>query len=54
MKTEGTSEIESEAADVMAWLASLANAAGVDLEQAVLKKYSSRCPKCRKERCGCP
>lgn len=31
--------LEEEFADVLAWLATLANVAGVDLEQAVHRKY---------------
>ena len=33
-----------EFADVLAWLATLANLAGVDLEAAVLRKYGRGCP----------
>ncbi len=32
-------ELEDEFADVLAWLATLANITGVDLDQAVRKKY---------------
>jgi len=35
---------EKEFADVIAWLASLANVTNVDLETAALKKYDRRCP----------
>ena len=33
-----------EFADVLAWLATIANVAGVDLSQAVQRKYGSGCP----------
>ncbi len=46
--------LENEFADVLAWLASLANVARIDLEKAALSKYDSKCPKCRKTRCECP
>lgn len=34
--------IEEEVADVFAWLLSIANLLGVDLEEAFLKKYAKR------------
>ena len=43
-----------EFADVIAWLASLANIAGIDLERAAVNKYNGKCPKCRKAPCQCP
>ena len=45
---------KEEFADVMAWLASLANITNVDLEKAVLKKYNYLCPKCGTSPCSCP
>jgi NTP pyrophosphatase (non-canonical NTP hydrolase) len=42
-----------EFADVLAWLATLANIAGVDLEDAVARKYGGGCPKCLKSPCAC-
>jgi NTP pyrophosphatase (non-canonical NTP hydrolase) len=44
---------EKEFADVFAWLASLANNMGIDLEKAVLKKYNFKCPKCKESPCQC-
>ncbi len=44
---------ESEFADVFAWLASLANIIGVDLEKATINKYSHKCPKCLQMPCQC-
>lgn len=41
-----------EFSDVLAWLASLANLLGVDLEQAV-EKYKKGCPRCGKIPCQC-
>ena len=45
--------IEKEFADVIAWLASLANITGIDLESAAIKKYNGKCPKCKESPCQC-
>jgi len=51
---EGTpQELAYEFADVLAWLATIANVAGVDLEQAVLEKYGHGCPGCGEMVCMC-
>ncbi len=44
---------EKEFADVIAWLASLANIMGIDLEKAALSKYPNKCPKCGSSPCVC-
>src|SRR5215831_12110190 len=46
-------EREAEFADVLAWLATLANIAGVDLDAAVRAKYGRGCPGCRQAPCVC-
>jgi len=46
--------LENEFADVLAWLASLANVVKVDLEKAAISKYDNSCPRCRKALCECP
>src|SRR6266700_3333037 len=46
-------ERAAEFADVLAWLATLANLAGVDLESAVRAKYGGGCPGCRLSPCVC-
>lgn len=46
--------IEDEFADVIAWLASLANVLEIDLEKSAIRKYNDRCPKCRTSPCKCP
>jgi NTP pyrophosphatase (non-canonical NTP hydrolase) len=46
-------EQAAEFADVLAWLATLANGAGVDLEAALLEKYGHGCPGCHKSPCVC-
>jgi len=43
-----------EFADVLAWLATIANVAGVDLDAAVRQKYGSGCPGCGRMACTCP
>lgn len=46
-------ELALEMADVLAWLATLANIRGVDLEAAVLRKYGQVCPGCSQSPCVC-
>lgn len=46
-------ELKKEFADVIAWLASLANVTNVDLEKAALNKYANKCPKCQHSPCQC-
>jgi NTP pyrophosphatase (non-canonical NTP hydrolase) len=45
--------IEEEFADVMAWLATLANVMDVDLTRVLEAKYGTGCPGCRKMVCTC-
>ena len=42
-----------EFADVLAWLATIANVAEVDLSEAVARKYGDGCPGCGKFVCQC-
>jgi len=44
---------EKEFADVIAWLASLANITGIDLEKTAINKYNDKCPKCQQSPCQC-
>ena len=44
---------EKEFSDVIAWLASLANIRGIDLEKAAVNKYKCKCPKCQSLPCAC-
>jgi NTP pyrophosphatase (non-canonical NTP hydrolase) len=46
-------ELAAEMADVLAWLATLANIRGIDLEAAVERKYGSGCPGCSFSPCRC-
>src|SRR3954468_8704200 len=45
-------ELAMEMADVLAWLVTLANVRGVDLEAAVVRKYAT-CPGCGSIPCRC-
>lgn len=42
-----------EFADVLAWLTTIANVVGVDLAEAVSRKYGSGCPGCGQFVCVC-
>jgi NTP pyrophosphatase (non-canonical NTP hydrolase) len=42
-----------EFADVLAWLCTIANVAGVDLSEAIQRKYGSGCPGCGQLVCSC-
>lgn len=53
LKGNNKAELEKEFADVIAWLGSLANITGVDLETAATTKYDYKCPKCRHMPCEC-
>jgi NTP pyrophosphatase (non-canonical NTP hydrolase) len=41
-----------EFADVLAWVASLANQMGVDLNEAI-ERYATGCPRCGSSPCSC-
>jgi NTP pyrophosphatase (non-canonical NTP hydrolase) len=46
-------ELALEMADVLAWLVTLANIRGIDLEAATLRKYGQSCPGCHQIPCTC-
>lgn len=46
-------EMTHEVGDVLAWLASVANVAGVDLQEAA-GRYAHGCPMCGDIPCRCP
>jgi NTP pyrophosphatase (non-canonical NTP hydrolase) len=51
---DGTPEEQAaEFADVLAWLATIANVARVDLDRAVMQKYGHGCPGCGRMVCAC-
>ena len=47
LKGKDKEAVEKEFADVIAWLASLANITGIDLESAAINKYNGKCPRCQ-------
>jgi NTP pyrophosphatase (non-canonical NTP hydrolase) len=53
LRGESAEARTEEVSDVLAWLASLANQAGVELEAAAAR-YADGCPKCRRIPCACP
>ncbi|MBS7647612.1 MAG: MazG nucleotide pyrophosphohydrolase domain-containing protein [Candidatus Bathyarchaeia archaeon] len=54
LKAGDKKALENEFADVIAWLASLANISDVNLEEAAVRKYNGKCPKCGELPCQCP
>jgi NTP pyrophosphatase (non-canonical NTP hydrolase) len=53
LRSGSDEELAMEMADVLAWLATLANIRGIDLEAAVAAKYGVACPGCRAVPCVC-
>jgi NTP pyrophosphatase (non-canonical NTP hydrolase) len=54
LKSRGSESVNEEAADILAWLLSLCNIAGIELERVFTEKYGAGCPRCRQTPCGCP
>lgn len=46
-------ELAREFADVLAWLATIANVSGISLSEAVHDKYGRGCPGCGAMTCEC-
>jgi NTP pyrophosphatase (non-canonical NTP hydrolase) len=53
LRSGDKAELAAEFADVLAWLATLANITGVDLDAAFAAKYGGGCPGCRRSPCAC-
>lgn len=53
LREEDSSALAAEFADVLAWLATLANVTDIDLDGAFQKKYGAGCPGCGKTPCVC-
>ncbi|MEX0990432.1 MAG: MazG nucleotide pyrophosphohydrolase domain-containing protein [Actinomycetota bacterium] len=53
LRREDRENLEHEFGDVLAWLGSLANLSGIDLERAA-SRYENGCPKCGSAPCECP
>ncbi len=45
--------LELELADTLAWLTTIANIAGVDLEEVATRRYAAGCPRCDARPCAC-
>lgn len=52
MRRHDRANLREEVGDVMAWLGSLANLLGVDLEDAA-SRFAHGCPKCGASPCRC-
>jgi NTP pyrophosphatase (non-canonical NTP hydrolase) len=52
LRMDDRENLEHEFGDVLAWLTSLANLEGVDLEVAAAR-YAGGCPKCGGRPCSC-
>ena len=53
LRRKEPANLKEEFGDCLAWLASLASIAGVDLAEAA-RKYDRGCPRCHATPCGCP
>ena len=53
LRSGSKQELAHEFADVLAWLATLANIADVDLAAAMASKYGAGCPGCGQFLCQC-
>lgn len=53
LRNDDASARAHEVGDVLAWLVSVANLVGVDVEEAA-GRYADGCPKCRAIPCRCP
>ncbi|MGV3484899.1 MAG: MazG nucleotide pyrophosphohydrolase domain-containing protein [Planctomycetaceae bacterium] len=54
LRSDDRNNLAEEFADVIAWLATIANVADIDLSAALAAKYGSGCPGCGKLVCTCP
>jgi NTP pyrophosphatase (non-canonical NTP hydrolase) len=53
IKCKPLESLEDEAADILAWLCSVCNVLGIDLEKSSTTKYNKRCPRCGSTPCKC-
>ena len=54
LRSDDRKNLSEEFADVLAWLATIANVCDIDLNEAVTNKYGSGCPGCSLLVCTCP
>ncbi|MEM9412372.1 MAG: MazG nucleotide pyrophosphohydrolase domain-containing protein [Planctomycetota bacterium] len=53
LRSDDRQNLAEEFADVLAWLATIANVVEIDLAAAVHEKYGSGCPGCQEFACVC-
>ncbi len=53
LRERDPAELEHELGDALAWLTSVANLVGVDLERAA-SRFVNGCPRCGQSPCRCP
>jgi NTP pyrophosphatase (non-canonical NTP hydrolase) len=54
LRGDDRENLAEEFADVIAWLATIANVADIDLNAALQAKYGRGCPGCARLVCECP
>ena len=54
LRGDDRENLAAEFADVIAWLATIANVAQIDLNAALIAKYGNGCPGCSRLECICP
>jgi NTP pyrophosphatase (non-canonical NTP hydrolase) len=54
VKKKPLETLQNEAADILAWLCSVCNVLGIDLEKSATTKYDKKCPRCKNVPCNCP
>jgi len=54
LRGDDRENLAEEFADVIAWLATIANVAQIDLNDALIAKYGNGCPGCSRLECECP
>ena len=54
LRGDDRQNLKEEFADVLAWLTTIANVAGIDLAEALRDKYGHGCPGCKRWECTCP
>ncbi|QDT08825.1 MazG nucleotide pyrophosphohydrolase domain-containing protein [Planctomycetes bacterium K23_9] len=54
LRGDDRENLAEEFADVIAWLATIANVAKIDLNAALTAKYGNGCPGCQRLVCECP
>lgn len=53
IRREGRDEQVEEFTDVLAWLVTLAEMQGIDLDAEMQRRYGAGCPKCAASPCTC-